>query len=317
MPQSKGIVKKKKTAKPSAKGMVKKKKTAKSSAKGKVSCCRAPQNPFEIIDLIAVTKSWLAYHISVNREIILSEHVVKIPIADYLAQYTGDIKFELKIDAFYDRRFDLYFKLENGKEYVIEFKFAKQKHSDAEAEKQRVFNDLIRLNTISDKMETYFMMVGEKTKFLNNFVNFNKTQKINPKSVAPIVAKPNPVHISAPSATSLAISMSHPQNGTVKKRKPVVVNTPNIYEKMFVFAVQKGQSDELVVNMSDADIKPLVKEFKGKYKLDKKFASVHHFKTISSYFSSIKNLKTKLICCSKDDSDGSSAGIGVWKIERA
>ncbi len=303
MPQSKGIVKKKKTAKP--------------SAKGKVSCCRAPQNPFEIIDLIAVTKSWLAYHISVNREIVLSEHVVKIPIADYLAQYTGIIKFELKIDAFYDRRFDLYFKLDNGKEYVIEFKFAKQKHSDAEAEKQRVFNDLIRLNTISDKMETYFMMVGEKTKFLNNFVNFNKTQKINPKSVAPIVAKPNPTPISTPSAINSTISSSQPLNGIAKKAKPIIVNTTNIYEKMFIFSVQPKQPDELIVNMSDADIRPLVKMFKKRYKLDKKFATDHHFKTISSYFSSIKNLKTKLICCSIDDSDGSSAGIGVWKIERA
>lgn len=316
MPQSKRIVKKKKTAKPSAKGMTKKTK-AKSSTKRKIPCFRAPQNPFEIIDLIAVTKSWLAYHISVNREIILSEHVVKIPIADYLAQYTGNIKFELKIDAFYDRRFDLYFKLDNGKEYVIEFKFAKQKPSDAEAEKQRVFNDLIRLNTISDKMETYFMMVGEKTKFLNNFVNFNKTQKINPKSVAPIAAKPNPVLTQTSSVTSPTTSMSLPLKGTTKKQKPITVNTMNIYEKMFVFAVQQGQSDELVINMSDAKIKPLVKKFKEKYKLDKKFASTHHFKTISSYFSSIKNLKTKLICCSKDDSDGSSAGIGVWKIERA
>ena len=39
--------------------------------------------------------------------------------------------------------------------------------------------------------------------------------------------------------------------------------------------------------------------------------------SMEKYFSQIKSLKTILFRCTKDVSDSSRTGIGVWKIERA
>lgn len=265
-----------------------------------------PGQPFDVKDLIDVAVSWFSYHVAVNRELILEEKSIKYPIADYLAQYTGDIKFEKKIDAFYDRVFDLYFRV-NGKDYVFEFKFARDNYTGNLDEIQRVFNDLIRLNTVSDNMECYFMMIGEKSKFIRNFKNLGK----------------EPVNLN-PKGPSIA-----PANKTVSTKI-------NPYEKMFIFEnditkdlkdgngveVKNAMDDkkaEKILEFDNPDIKSMIDAFKDEkgchYKLSKEYKDTYG--SMEKYFSQIKSLKTILFRCTKDVSDSSRTGIGVWKIERA
>ncbi|MBO5423067.1 MAG: hypothetical protein J6A06_04680 [Fibrobacteraceae bacterium] len=265
-----------------------------------------PGQPFDVKDLIDVAVSWFSYHVAVNRELILEEKSIKYPIADYLAQYTGDIKFEKKIDAFYDRDFDLYFRV-NGKDYVFEFKFARDNYTGNPDEIQRVFNDLIRLNTVSDNMECYFMMIGEKSKFIRNFKNLGK-EPVNPNLDGPSIA---------------------PANKTV----PTKINP---YEEMFIFEndttkdlkdgngveVKNAMDDkkaEKILVFDNPDIKSRIDAFKDEkgchYKLSKEYNDIYG--SIDKYFQQIKSLKTILFRCTKDVSDSSRTGIGVWKIERA
>lgn len=63
-------------------------------------------------------------------------------------------------------------------------------------------------------------------------------------------------------------------------------------------------------------LEPQIKDEKGcHYKLSKEYNDIYG--SIDKYFQQIKSLKTILFRCTKDVSDSSRTGIGVWKIERA
>ncbi len=265
-----------------------------------------PGQPFDVKDLIDVAVSWFSYHVAVNRELILEEKSIKYPIADYLAQYTGDIKFEKKIEAFYDRDFDLYFHV-NGKDYVFEFKFARDNYTGNPDEIQRVFNDLIRLNTVSDNMECYFMMIGEKSKFIRNFKNLGK-ESVNPNPEGPSIA---PANKTVPTETNPYEKMFIFENDTTKDLKDG--NGVEVKNAM------DDKKAEKILVFDNSDIKSMIDAFKDEkrchYKLSKEYKD--KYGSIEKYFDQIKSLKTVLFRCTKDASDSSRTGIGVWKIERA
>lgn len=279
-----------------------------SKSENKSNPTTKPGQPFDVKDLIDVAVAWFSYHVAVNRELILEEKSIKYPIADYLAQYTGDIKFEKKIDAFYDRDFDLYFHI-NDEDVFFEFKFARDNYTGNPKEIQRVFNDLVRLSTVATAgNKCYFMMIGEKTKFIKNFVMLGKKQNLPTEEGKPSII---------PANASQAVSGKNP------------------YEKMFVLGnnATKDLKDNSGVEVKNAmddnkteknlkfdnpDIASMIDEFKDEKKCNYKLSEEYEKKydSIEDYLNEIGGVKTRLVRCTNSVEDASRTGIGVWEIER-
>lgn len=122
--------------------------------------------------LAACIKWWLNYNASIGREYVLSESAVKFPLAEYLERSNvNDVKLEYPHPKFKKKRFDLYFKNTTTNEsVVIEFKYVKNASTKDGAEKQRIFDDLMRLYMYSGRNKKgYFLICGEQAEFIANF----------------------------------------------------------------------------------------------------------------------------------------------------
>ena len=218
---------------------------------------------FEINDLAHVTKA------CVNKEYILSESSVRMPISDYLAQYSGEVVLEKNIDAFKQRKFDLFFE-RNGCSNYFEFKYVQPDYTKTGKEIQRFFNDLLRLKVMAQKWQTecFLVVCGSKKDFFNEFMG-NKGIDKNAF---------NPWH------------------------KPYC-DRENIYRKMFRF--EKGLIK--YIDFNDIDIKNLKNNFlygRDKYILSNEFCYIYpHF------FDDFFYVKTTCISLQIEDTSLSAVGI--------
>lgn len=88
----------------------------------------------------------MSYTSAVGRSYVLAESSIKYPLAEYLERTNPEnIKLEYNHPKLEKRRIDIYFKSSDDTETLIEFKFIKDKSTRSDDEKQRIFNDLMRL----------------------------------------------------------------------------------------------------------------------------------------------------------------------------
>lgn len=251
------------------------------------------RKPFKPEYLADVVRSWFQYHISVNRAHVLSEESIKYPVCDYLAQYTPDLKLEEKIEDLSGRDFDLQFQYD-GIQYYFEFKFARTNYTKNYSEINRVFFDLIRLNSKSqeDHTECYFMMVGDKHPFITEFVNLGKEQEVVTSGITgdvPVQKK--------------------------KRGRPNKYNTKGLYGKMFLFEEDVSSHNNVKNIVIDEDLQKIVDVFVKKYELSTD--AQKRWNDTETFAKEYTKVNTVLIECSTDDGDGSRVGLGLWKIEHS
>lgn len=124
-------------------------------------------------------QSWLNYTSAVGREFVLSESSIKLPLAEFIGTKVADtdaVKLEYLHPFFFMKRFDLYFERtveDIDFKTAFEFKYIKNGSTLDKVEKQRIFNDLMRLfyfkNLTSDNCKVFFLICGTQYEFDQSF----------------------------------------------------------------------------------------------------------------------------------------------------
>lgn len=126
---------------------------------------------------------WLSYTSAVGRNYVLSEGAIKFPLSEYLEtsnieelilEYGHPKLSRKRLDLFYqEKQKDL--TLEN---FAFEFKYVKNGSTRTPDEKQRIFNDLMRLHYFNkDKQKGYFLICGGQNDFVSDFQRIKPTPK--------------------------------------------------------------------------------------------------------------------------------------------
>ena len=181
---------------------------------------------------------------------------------------------------------------ENIKKWIRQTKeYAQKDYTYESSEVQRVFDDLMRLNAMSEYKHSncIFIMCGAKKDFKNEF-----------KDGRPSAQKQNLVN-------GMPISPK-----SKKKGRPRKYGNNNPYRLMFQF--KRGKTR--IINTRNAYVKKMVQEFENTYVLSDD--GIRKFKDISSCVSNLEKIKTTLmdIIYDNNETTGRSA-IGLWKVERA
>lgn len=114
---------------------------------------------------------WLSYKSAVGRNYVLSESALRFPVSEYLGQSdVEEIELEFGHPKLFKKRFDLFFKDNLKDNNVFEFKYIKKGSTRTDDEKQRVFDDLMRLNLyLSANQKGYFLICGDQFQFISSF----------------------------------------------------------------------------------------------------------------------------------------------------
>ncbi len=143
-------------------------------------------------------QSWLNYTSAVGREFVLSESSIKLPLAEFIGTKIADteaVKLEFLHPFFFMKRFDLYFERtveDNNLKTAFEFKYIKNGSTLDKVEKQRIFNDLMRLyyfkKLSSKNCKVFFLICGTQYEFDQSFQKIpTYTSAIKPRQNAPVV----------------------------------------------------------------------------------------------------------------------------------
>ncbi len=126
---------------------------------------------FNINQLATTVMWWLSYTSAVGRGYVLSESALKFPIAEYLERSAIDeIELEYEHPKLLMKRFDLYFRNNKNENNVFEFKYIKNGSTRNPDEKQRIFNDLMRLYLyLNINNKSFFLICGKQFEFISNF----------------------------------------------------------------------------------------------------------------------------------------------------
>src|SRR3990172_6238027 len=120
---------------------------------------------------------WLSYTSAVGRNYILSEGAIKFPASEYLERSkTDEIELEYGHPKLSRKRFDLFFRKNAIEDTVFEFKYIKNGSTRTQDEKQRIFNDLMRLHLFLDNtnQKGYFLICGNQSDFIKDFQKIKK-----------------------------------------------------------------------------------------------------------------------------------------------
>ena len=114
---------------------------------------------------------WLSYITAVGRNYILTEGAIRFPATEYLERSNiDDIKLEYGHPKLSMKRIDLYYKMNKDKNIAFEFKYIKSGSTRDKVEKQRIFNDLMRLYLFLDTDHRgYFLICGNRSDFVMDF----------------------------------------------------------------------------------------------------------------------------------------------------
>lgn len=141
-------------------------------------------------------ESWLNYISAVGREYVLSESSIKLPLAEFIGTKIGDtdaVKLEYLHPFFFMKRFDLYLERtvnEINYKTAFEFKYIKDASTLNKIEKQRIFNDLMRLyyfkKYTDSSCKVYFLICGTQYEFEQSFQKIpNYISSIEPRTDSP------------------------------------------------------------------------------------------------------------------------------------
>lgn len=133
-----------------------------------------------IQQLASAIHHWLSYVSLCTNSNLLAESSVRYPFVEFLERKCGSaVNLEGQLEGFSDRHIDFCFK--NGSDPLfVEIKYA-SKNTRSTAEKQRVFNDLVRLSLMIKKNANargFFIMCGETQSFTVNFKRIIDGRKV-------------------------------------------------------------------------------------------------------------------------------------------
>lgn len=122
---------------------------------------------------------WLGFQDKIGRSFMMNEDAIKYPLADYLVNHGNiDLKFidlERPHPNFSNRLTDVSVidSVTRNLENIFELKLASSA-TRKQSEKQRIFNDLMRLHlaNLSTGGKCYFIITGKSTNFQRDFQNF-------------------------------------------------------------------------------------------------------------------------------------------------
>lgn len=318
---------------------------------------RAEDNAFSIYRLAKSVQSYLEYRISQSRDYSLDESSIKDPFSEYIQPYKVNAELEYPLNYFKPERSDIMFKLKEIEPpqreipYFFEFKFAQDGLTRNTTEQQRVFDDLMRLNSIDDvNSKKYFLMAGSSIDFFQHF------QYLTPYRMFPEKAKPCPLKNIKFQLTSLSGMPQTPataQNlqlilscaNNVVQANPVVLlaNAPspcpikanfvidcplpnvssphnctlqrfsssNVYNAMFSFDISNPKRTNLA---NDPVIQPLIDVFKTNYESCCIKKNTATSKDYDAFIDDIKNIETNLCYITSNDC---LAHVAIWEITKA
>lgn len=125
-------------------------------------------------EMAAAVIWWLNYLNAIGRGYVINENAIKYPVAEYLEKSIIEkkkIQLERNHPILWKRKIDVCYE-KNGEEIAFEFKYIKEGSTVKQSERQRVFNDLMRLHYFlaGGGSKAYFLICGNKTEFKNSFM---------------------------------------------------------------------------------------------------------------------------------------------------
>jgi len=244
---------------------------------------------FDLIQLANAVQWWMSYTSAVGRSYVLAESSIKYPLAEYLERTNPEkIKLEYNHPKLEKRRVDIYFKSSDNTETLIEFKFIKDKSTNSGDEKQRIFNDLMRLHlTLDNDKQCYFLICGSQADFINSFQSIVKKKYTNVNQYI------------------------QPYN-TSKTIKKFIAK--GFYTKWFSFNINDA---EKIIKIKGSYVSKEHKEYYNGF--EKEYSESFKNKTGNDLILPDK-IKTKLLYLSKDIDNNNKfyqpSKIGIWKIEK-
>lgn len=132
--------------------------------------------------LINSVSYWLCFQEKIGRKFMINESSLKYPIADFFTNHhfpVNNINLEFNHPIFKKRRIDIVLKENNELKIIFELKIASYNTSQKK-EKERIFNDLMRLYTLAkkDSLKTYFIMSGDYQDFLTFFRSIENKKEL-------------------------------------------------------------------------------------------------------------------------------------------
>ena len=267
----------------------------------------AENNEFSIQNLARSIQAYLEYRIVLDRKYSLKEASIDEPFTAYINQHKDSAELECALNYFKEQRCDAVFKLKKDIQqkidipYYLEFKYTQGQSSRHQAEKQRVFDDLMRLNSIDTSgAKKYFMMVGASIDFFQDFqyctpyvkfptkskpcplrnINFqlsslsglsqHQTGSQNVQlvlSCANSVIQANPVTLSSSVASPCPINANFviecplPNISSPQKCTLQRFNSNNVYNEMFSFDIS---NPDRIIDTSNQRIADLIDKGNGK-----------------------------------------------------
>lgn len=234
-----------------------------------------PQD-LEIKKLGYAVMHWLSFKIVIGREYVLSESALKMPISEYLTQKGfDDIELEFSHPSLSKKRFDLCFSSKSNAENVFEFKYIRKSSTRRKDEKQRIFDDLMRLHLFISNSNTksYFLICGLKDEFNTDF------QKLSNNTQYP--------------------------TGRIKGQ--VSEKSPSFYDEWFSFD-ERNPKKLIDLNSISTEYAGIYKDFFEDYKPS-------FFKKKKTILTMPNNITTRLVFLESDlDNSWQPAAIGIWEI---
>lgn len=317
----------------------------------------AENNEFSIQNLARSIQAYLEYRIVLDRKYSLKEASIDEPFTAYINQHKDSAELECALNYFKEQRCDAVFKLKKDIQqkidipYYLEFKYTQGQSSRHQAEKQRVFDDLMRLNSIDTSgAKKYFMMAGASIDFFQDFQYLTPYRKFPEKakpcplkniqfqltplsgfpqipatthnlqlvlSCANSVVQTNPVVLSAnapspcPIKANFVIDCPLPNVSSPYNCSLQRFSSKNVYNEMFSFDISKPEKENLANN---PDIQPLIDAFKSNYETCCIKKNTVTNKEYDTFIDDIKNIKTTLRYITSNDC---LAHVAIWEITKA
>ena len=233
---------------------------------------------------------WLSYTSAVGRNYVLSEGAIKFPLSEYLEtsnienlilEYGHPKLSRKRIDLFYQEKQ----KDSTTENFAFEFKYIKNGSTRTPDEKQRVFNDLMRLHYFNqDKQKGYFLICGGQNDFVSDFQRIKSTpKKVNGKLIL---------------------------DTTTKDTEPDKIVAQGFYTHWFSFD-NKNKDVEIDLTTLDDDYKDIYALFFSEY--------AEPYKTkVKADIPKPDKIKTRLVFLSGDIEQPTKlfqpSKIGIWEV---
>jgi hypothetical protein len=234
----------------------------------------------KINQLASTVRWWLSYITAVGRDQVLSEAALKFPVVEYLQKSLVEkVELEYKHPKLARRRIDLYFK-DNEGENVFEFKYIKRGSTQDLDEKQRIFNDLMRLYLcLKKEFKGYFLICGSQFDFISSFERITK-----------------------PDTNQFIIPKTRDE-----ERQPI--EAIGFYTEWFSFDISTP-SKQIYPKASETEYGKIYDQFKLDY-------HISFLETTGNVFQLPESLTTHLLFLSEDinqDKSDQTTKIGIWEV---